>query len=182
MAMYLEKKDLAKIFKIAYEENRTHHLALISLYYTGTRISQLLSLHGADVFKAGDIWKVRIKAAKGGKTVVRDLHIESDPVFDMTPLIALAEQKGTNRLFGALTRQYLDLMLKRYGQMAGIHEDYLHAHVLRHSCAMEIWTATNRLGAITEFLGHSSPMSALAYLAENDGRLGQETMNNVRLS
>jgi integrase len=73
-------------------------------------------------------------------------------------------------------------MLKRYGKAAGIHPDFCHSHVFRHSIAMIIWDATHRLGAITQFLAHRSENSALQYLAENDGTLAQDAVNAVRLS
>jgi integrase len=179
---YLGKKDLAKIFRVAFDANRNHHLAMLTAFWAGPRISQVLSLVGRDVFQDNGIWKIKISKLKGGKDTYPEIHIDEQPEFDQTPLIALAGLRGpTALLFGGLSRQYLDLSIKRYGAAAGLHPDYCHMHVFRHSIAMQIWDETKRLGAITEFLGHSSPNSALQYLAENDVRLAQEAVNAVKL-
>ena len=182
MPMYLEKKDLGKIFKAAFAENRQHHLAMLTCFWTGARISQVLALRGVDVVEINGKARIKVHRAKRGKDVFPELHADVQPEFDMTPLIALAKQRGTNKLFGSLSRQYFDVMLKRYGKAAGIHPDFCHSHVFRHSIAMIIWDATHRLGAITQFLAHRSENSALQYLAENDGTLAQDAVNAVRLS
>ena len=176
---YLETNDLGKLFNAAYEANRTHHLALITAYWTGARVSQVLSLTGRDIFQLNGIWMIRIGKQKRGLEADHKLHVDANHVLDMSPLVDLAKRMGRNRLFGGLSRQYLDIKLKAYGASVSIHVSYLHAHVLRHSIAMEIWTRTQRLGTITSFLQHRSPTSALQYLAENDNRLAQDAVDQV---
>jgi integrase len=178
---YLESKDLAKLFRVAHAMNRRHHLVMLTGFYTGARISQALRLRGEDIFRLGDRWVIKIHAAKRALERVHRLHIDTQPHFDMSPLIEMAEQKPMAQLFGGLSRQYFNLCLKKYCASVGIHTDFGHSHVFRHSAAMAIWDSTQRLGTISYFLQHRSPATSCCYLAESDGRLAQEVMDNLRL-
>ena len=179
---YLETKDLAKLFRVMYRANKTHHMAALVGFFTGARVSQVLRLRGEDIFEANGKTVIKIHAAKRGNARLHTLHKDADPAFDMSPLLEIAKQKPLARIFGGLSRQYLNLCLKEYCADAGIHTDFGHMHVFRHSVAMQIWMATQRLGAISEFLQHRSPHTALCYLAENDGQMAQEAVDSICLA
>jgi integrase len=179
---YLQKSEVAKLFRAAHAANKTHHLAMLCEFFLGTRISQVLSICGEDVFQQDGRWVVLIRAAKRGNQAVRAIHIDSDPAFDMTPIIELAKTKGRSLLFGGLTRQYVNLCMKRYAEIAGIHSSFAHSHVLRHSIAMIVYDATQRIGAVSEFLCHKSPGSAFYYLRENDNQLAQDAVDELQLA
>lgn len=180
---YLPKADLAKLFRAAHlGGNQLHHLAMLVGFFTGARVSQILNVRGEDIFTLDGKPVIKIRAAKRGDALTHSLHLDTDPAFDMAPLIALAASKGRSRVFGGLTRQYLNLKLKDYAEAAGIHSDYAHSHVFRHSAAMAIFDATGRIGAVSRFLAHRSPSSAFIYLQENDGHLAQAAMDNLNLS
>jgi integrase len=135
---------------------------------------EMPGLTGTDVYVAES--KINIHELKGGVSRFHNIHKSDNPVWDMSPLLEMAAKRGGNKLFGSLTRQYLSIALKKYGKEAGVHPDLCHMHAFRHGIAMCIWDATQRLGAITTFLQHSSPQSALQYLAENDGKLADEAV------
>ena len=97
---YLDKKDLAKLFRVAHAENKIHHLAMLVGFFTGARISQVLNVRGEDIFEREGKYVILIRAAKRGNQVTHSLHIDSDAAFDMSPLIALAATKGQSRIFG----------------------------------------------------------------------------------
>lgn len=177
---YLENKDLAKLFRAAYASNRQHHLVALTQFFTGARVSQVLRLRGEDIFEANGRIVIKIHAAKRGAELFHTLHLDSDPAFDMSPLIDLAKARSSSRLFGGLTRQYFNRSLKTYCAAAGIHSDFGHSHVFRHSAAMAIWDATQRLGTISHFLQHKSPATACFYLAESDGKLAQAAMDKYQ--
>jgi len=179
---YLGKQELAKIFRAAHETNRMHHLAMLVGFFTGARISQVLNVRGEDIFEREGKWVIKIRAAKRGNAITHSLHIDADPAFDMTPLIDLAKTKRQSRLFGGLSRQYFNLNLRKYADAAGIHSDYAHSHVFRHSAAMIVFDVTKRIGAVSQFLAHRSPSSAFVYLQENDGMLAQDAMDSLVLA
>lgn len=183
---FLEPSDLAKVFRAAYAANtpksRLHHLAMLTHFYSGTRVSQLLALTGGDVFQRDGQWVIMLPAAKHGKTAIRSLHMSDDPALDMSPLIALADTRKLSLLFGGLSRWYFNEVLEKYFTDAGIPRAFAHSHVFRHSAAMAIFKSTQRIGAVTEFLAHRSPASAFVYLQENDGQLAQDAMNQLILA
>ena len=179
---YLPKPDLAKLLRATHRANKTHHLAILIGVFCGARISQVLNVRGEDIFQRDGKWVIKIRASKRGNVVTHSLHIDADPAFDMTPLIELAQTKRQSRIFGGLSRQYLNLCLKKYADAAGIHSDYAHSHVFRHSAAMIVFDVTKRIGAVSQFLAHRSPSSAFVYLQENDGLLAQDAMDNLNLS
>jgi integrase len=183
---YLNVPELAKLFRVMYERNKQHQLIGLIGFYTGARISQIVGakgIKGEDIFESDGKIVIKIHAAKRGYERLHTLHIDSDPAFDMSPLIELAKTRRTTLLFGGVSRQYFDKCLReRYCPEAGVHSDFGHSHMFRHSIAMQIWTATNRLGAISHFLAHKSPATALCYLAENDGRMAQEAVDSLQLA
>lgn len=179
---YLAKQDLSKLFRTIHAKNPIHHLAALVGFFTGARISQVLNVRGEDIFEREGKWVIMIRAAKRGNVVTHSLHVDNDPAFDMSPLVELAKTKGQSRIFGALSRQYFNLCLKTYAEAAGIHSTYAHSHVFRHSAAMVVFDATQRIGAVSQFLAHRSPSSAFVYLQENDGMLAQEAMDSLMLA
>jgi integrase len=179
---YLGKTDLSKLFRVMHAANKIHWLAALTQFYTGTRVSQLLDIRGEDVFEKDGKYVILIRAAKRGNVVIQSLHVDTEEAFDMTPLIEMAKVKGRSRVFGSLSRQYYNLCLKKYAETAGIHSAFAHSHCLRHSSAMVVFDATQRIGAVTQFLGHRSPSSAFVYLQENDGLRAQEAMDQLVLA
>lgn len=179
---YLEPNELSKLFRVMYAANRIHHLAALTAFWTGARVSQVLRLQGQDIYESHGKLVIKIHAAKRGSERLHTFHFDPDPAFDMSPLLEIARRRPTARLFAGLSRQYLNLKLKDYCEAAGIHTDFGHMHVFRHSVAIQIWKATQRLGAISEFLQHRSPHTALCYLAENDGKMAQEAVDSLQLA
>lgn len=179
---YLKTNDLAKLFRTMHDKNPSHQLVALTAFFTGARISQVLRLRGEDIFETDGRMVVKIHAAKRGLDRVHNLHFDTDAAFDMSPLIALAKMRPTAKLWGGLTRQYFNLALKKYCTASGLHTDYGHSHIFRHSVAMQIWDATQRLGTISHFLGHRSPSSALFYLSEVDGQSAQKAVDSLVLA
>src|ERR1700679_4092348 len=130
--MYLEKVDLAKIFRAAQAANSEHHMIALCGFFTGARISQILALKGEDVFEANGRIVIKVGSRKRGATAMHTLHVDADAAFDMSPLVALAKQRGPSLLFPTATRQYFNLCLKKYAASVGIHSDFAHSHVFRH--------------------------------------------------
>jgi integrase len=182
---YLEAKDLSNLFRTMHEAGKTstaaasdHMIALLG-FFTGARISQILSLRGEDITTVNEKLVVKIHARKRGDDDFKDLHFDANAAFDMSPLLALAAARPTALLFGQSHRSNFNNRLKGYCEAAGIHSDFGHSHVFRHSAAMAIYDATQRLGAVSHFLQHRSPSTATCYLRENDGKRAQAVMNAV---
>jgi len=179
---YLQKTEINALLKVSYEYgNRDAHLALLVMYATGTRVSQALALKGIDVIPNPETGghKIRIMQAKRGKTRLFNVLVSPSPYLDMRDLVALAESRNTSKLFGGLTRHYLHTLIKKFAVTAGLHQDMVHCHTVRHSAAMRVYEKTQRIGCVSGFLCHSDPSAAYTYVQENDGQLADDAMASV---
>jgi type 1 fimbriae regulatory protein FimB len=174
---YLSKDELRRLFKVAYDKDRKFHLALLTMFCHGMRVSELTNLRGSDVMVAEGL--VIVRRLKGSEETIQPIRHDTDVLFDESPLITLAQERRSLRLF-EISRQHVDRLFKQYGALAGLHIDKCHAHALKHSTAMQIWDVSNNLGMVQSFLGHRAASSTLIYLRENDARKAQVAFSNIR--
>jgi len=173
---YLNKSELRRLFKVAYERNRTHHLALLVGLWHGLRVSEILKIKGTDIVDG----QLSVKRLKRSKATVQPIHVDADPLFDESPLLELAA-RTPGRLF-QFSRQRVDQFIRVYGAAAGIHPDKLHSHaVCKHSLAMLLWDSSHSLGMIQSYLGHRAASSSLCYLAEADARKAQDAVAGIAI-
>ncbi len=81
-----------------------------------------------------------------------------------------AEAIFLNQRGGRLTRQGAWLIIKKYGERAGIDE-HLSPHVLRHSCATHLLDHGADLRIVQEMLGHASISTTQVYTRVSQDRL-----------
>jgi integrase/recombinase XerD len=174
---YLTKDELRRLFEVAYRRNRMYHLALVTALWHGMRVSELNNLRGSDVTPDGC---VIVRRLKGSNTTCQPIRRDPDPLFDESPILELAKERRTLRLF-EISRQHFDRLIKTYGTEAGIHPDKLHMHALKHSVAMLLWDVTGNLGQLQSYLGHKAASSTLAYLYEADARKAQTALAGIQL-
>ena len=180
---YLQSAEVNALLKAAYDYgNREAHLCLLTMYGTGTRVSQALKLRGCDIVPDTEnpgSYRVRILQAKRGQTRLFRVLASPNPCLDMRGLVELAKVRGNNKLFGGLSRHYLHTLLKRFAVDAGLHPEMVHAHTIRHSSGMRVYERTQRIGCVSGFLAHSNPASAFVYVREHDGSIADSAMAAV---
>ena len=81
-----------------------------------------------------------------------------------------AEAVFLNQRGGRLSRQGVWLVIKKYGQLAGI-TGHLSPHVLRHSCATHLLDHGADLRVVQELLGHASISTTQVYTKVSQERL-----------
>jgi len=64
-----------------------------------------------------------------------------------------------------ISRQMLDVLMKRYGVAAAIPKDKRHFHVLKHSIATHLLDAGAELRFLQDWLGHSNIQNTVIYTA-----------------
>jgi len=70
----------------------------------------------------------------------------------------------------------MDVIIKRYGALAGLHPSKLHFHTLKHSICVLLWQETHDLNAIQDHVGHRSSSSTLVYLRADAAQKAQTTI------
>jgi integrase/recombinase XerD len=161
--------------------DRRDRALLELLYATGARISEVVGLSMGDIdFDAG---LVRLFGKGSKERIVPFGRAASDALdewFGPRGRIELvpsqwrrrhdAEAVFLNTRGGRLSRQGAWLVVKKYGQRAGITEP-LSPHVLRHSCATHLLDHGADLRVVQEMLGHASISTTQVYTKVSQERL-----------
>lgn len=174
---YMTREELVRLFKIARKHNPLHHLSMLVGLLHGLRVSETLAIRGRDICDG----KLSVKRLKKSRATLHRLRIQSDALFDESPLLELAQSKPDAPLF-CWSRQYMDVIVKRYASMADIHPAKRHYHVLKHSICVLLWQETHDLNAIQDHVGHRSSSSTLVYLRSDAAQKAQATIAGMSFS
>lgn len=157
-------------------------LALLELLYgTGARISEAVGLSIGALDLDGRLVRLFGKGSKErivpfGTSAAEALEDWFSPqgrarlVPDQWRRRDDAEAVFLNSRGGRLSRQAAWLVVKRYGERAGI-ADRLSPHVLRHSCATHLLDHGADLRVVQEMLGHASISTTQIYTQVSQERL-----------
>lgn len=151
------------------------------LYGTGLRISELVGLSMSDLDLGSGLLRAFGKGAKERIVPLGRLAREALLVWlgpSGRPLVEPdrwarrgdAEAVFLNARGGRLSRQGAWLVVKRYGDAAGLG-DRLTPHVLRHSCATHMLDRGADIRAVQELLGHASISTTQVYTMVSTERL-----------
>lgn len=151
------------------------------LYATGARISEIVGLSIGDIDFEESLVLLHGKGDKErivpfGSSAARALDDWFSPsgrarmIPDRWRRRGDAEAVFLNQRGGRLTRQGAWLVLKKYGERAGI-ADHLSPHVLRHSCATHLLDHGADLRVVQEMLGHASISTTQVYTKVSQERL-----------
>lgn len=156
--------------------------ALLELAYaTGARVSELVGLSIGDIDFDDSLVRVFGKGSKerivpfgsASATALDDWFGPSGRarmVPDRWKRRGDAEAIFLNQRGGRLSRQGAWLVIKKYGERAGI-TDHLSPHVLRHSCATHLLDHGADLRIVQEMLGHASISTTQIYTRVSQDRL-----------
>jgi integrase/recombinase XerD len=161
--------------------HRRDRALLELLYGTGARISEVVGLSVGDIdfddslvrlFGKGS--KERIVPYGSSAAVALEEWFSPSGRARMVPVRwkrrGDAEAVFLNQRGGRLSRQGAWLVLKKYGDRAGI-TDHLSPHVLRHSCATHLLDHGADLRIVQEMLGHASISTTQVYTRVSQERL-----------
>lgn len=151
------------------------------LYATGARVSEVVGLSMGDI--DFDQTLVRVYGKGGKERIVpfgRAAAVALDDWFGPSGRARMvpdkwkrrgdAEAMFLNQRGGRLSRQGAWLVIKKYGERAGI-TDPLSPHVLRHSCATHLLDHGADLRIVQEMLGHASISTTQIYTRVSQDRL-----------
>jgi integrase/recombinase XerD len=161
--------------------DRRDRALLELLYATGARISEVVGLSMADLDIDGGLVRLFGKGSKErivpyGRAAAEALDdwFGGRGRVDLVPARwrrrGDAEAVFLNTRGSRLSRQGAWLVVKKYGQRAGITEA-LSPHVLRHSCATHLLDHGADLRIVQEMLGHASISTTQVYTRVSQERL-----------
>ncbi|MEO6653405.1 MAG: site-specific tyrosine recombinase XerD [Ilumatobacteraceae bacterium] len=161
--------------------HRRDRALLEFLYATGARVSEIVGLSIGDIdfdqslvrlFGKGS--RERIVPFGSSAAVAFDDWFGPDGRAAFVPTRwrrrGDAEAIFLNQRGGRLSRQGVWLVIKQYGERAGI-TDHLSPHVLRHSCATHLLDHGADLRIVQEMLGHASISTTQIYTKVSQERL-----------
>ena len=161
--------------------HRRDRALLELLYATGARISEVVGLSMGDIDFDHSLVRLLGKGSKErivpyGTAAAQALEAWFSAA-GRAHLVPLrwkrrgdAEAVFLNRQGGRLSRQGAWLVIKKYGERAGI-TDHLSPHVLRHSCATHLLDHGADLRIVQEMLGHASISTTQVYTRVSQERL-----------
>ena len=161
--------------------HRRDRALLELLYGTGARVSEVVGLSVGDFDFDQALVRVFGKGSKErivpyGSATARALDDWFGPDGRAQFVPARWKRRGDaealflNQRGGRLSRQGVWLVIKKYGDRAGI-TDHLSPHVLRHSCATHMLDHGADLRIVQEMLGHASISTTQIYTKVSQERL-----------
>lgn len=138
-------------------------LMVLVAFYHGLRISELINLKGRDIQDG----YVSVQRLKGSLKTIQAFITSHDPEMDEAePLTMLSVTTKMDELVFPMTRNGFHKLIRRAGTAAGIPQHKLHAHALKHGCAMIL--IKKGIEYTRQHLGHRSISSTGEYLRVSD--------------
>ena len=158
---YLSEEQIDRFFRVIPNPRDVAMFRVI--YHRGLRASEVGLLQLADWNRERDRLRFsRLKGSHGG-----EYHLTSKEVralrawlkvrgVEPGPLFPSRKGKG-------ISQQMLDVLMKRYGKLAGLPAELCHTHTLKHSCATHLLNLELSIEDVQDHLGHANIQSTLHY-------------------
>ena len=78
----------------------------------------------------------------------------------------------SNRRTG-IKRSMIDVLVKKYGEMACIEPEFCHAHIFKHTCATHLFDKGFHVEQVQDWLGHVNIQSTMVYAHTTNERRSQ---------
>ncbi|MDI6644308.1 MAG: tyrosine-type recombinase/integrase [Methanobacteriaceae archaeon] len=152
--------------------NIRNKVILALLYSAGLRVSELVSLHSDDVDLGERTIRIRGKGEKD-RIVLFDENTKLLMEEYLEKRTDNSDALFVNRFGNHLTPRYVQMMIKKYAESAGIKKKVT-PHILRHSFATHLLKNGVDIRAIQQLLGHSNLSTTQIYTS-----VDMQTLKNV---
>lgn len=162
IVQYLLPEEVYRIAASAGKGRRGERDSLLvrTLFETGLRISEALSITPEKIEKHGDGYAISI-VGKGGKP---RLVACPTPLANELKAYAYNHNLQPSEKYWKFTRTYAWMMVQNYARVAGVTKR-IYPHLFRHSDAIERLRQTGNPKALQLHLGHSSMSMTMRYLS-----------------
>ncbi|MFA5393692.1 MAG: tyrosine-type recombinase/integrase [Candidatus Ratteibacteria bacterium] len=160
---YLTQDEISLICQKAQEgrNGKRNSLLILTLFQTGLRVSEALSLIPGNVTNYNGIPVVYVRKGKGGKD--RKVSLPESLFHRLKSFAFDKKLEAKDRIFD-INRKMAWLIVKTATRKAGIGKDAW-PHILRHSDAIYRLKATGNPRALQHHLGHSTLFMTMRYLS-----------------
>ena len=144
-----------------YPHGKPEHALLIKvLYQSGLRITEALRLERSNIYPDG----IMVLHGKGPKATAGKQRFVPAQQLLLGEVIRYQDTHGQPRVFQKVTtKEAANYMLKRYAKLAGITK-YMHAHLFRHSFAINLLRQTGNPFALQDIGGWSDMETIKIYM------------------
>ncbi len=171
----LSKDEEQKLIKQAYQEKSSYGLLLKTLFLTGARVSEFVSIKAEDFYF--DELMILIQKGKGGKSryvpILPELAQELKTHLSGRKVGYIFESNRHTKF----TPRRIQQIVKQTAEQAGITKK-VHPHLLRHTVATFLLEKGMPLEQIQKFLGHSKIETTQIY-AESSTEMMKESFQNA---
>lgn len=160
---WLTVEQVSRLFAVIRKRSKRDYALFLLAYRHGLRASEVGALLRENVdAKANRIRFSRLKGSLPAEHLLQPdearalrsyLRSRTDPL----PYLFLSRNRN------GITRTMLDVLTKRYGELAGLPKDRRHFHVLKHSLAVHLLTAGADLSFVQDWLGHKEIANTRRY-------------------
>lgn len=157
---FLTQDEIRRLFRVV-KDPRDAAIFRVA-YHRGLRASEIGLLNLGDLQRSGKLSVTRKKGSFGGlykicQSEARALKAWLDVRGDH-PGPLFPSRRGS-----PISQQMLDVLIKRYGALAGIPREKCHMHSLKHSCATHLLEKGESIEDVRDHIGHTNIQNTLIY-------------------
>ncbi|MEG6522894.1 site-specific tyrosine recombinase/integron integrase [Desulfotomaculum sp. 1211_IL3151] len=144
-------------------EGLRNYTMIITLYYAGLRVSEMVNLQLSDLHEYQDL---SVRKGKGGKSRLVPIHrnLKQNLQEYLEKRHSTSSYLFPNKQGQPLTTQFVRKMVKKYAIKAGIEPNRVTPHVFRHSFATFLYKNGHvDLLRISKLLGHANLRATTIY-------------------
>ena len=171
----LSREEEQRLIKQAYQEKSSYGLILKTLFLTGARVSEFVSIKVEDFYF--DELMILIQKGKGGKSryvpILPELAQELKTHLSGREIGYIFESNRHTKF----TPRRIQQIVKQTAEQAGIIKK-VHPHLLRHTIATFLLEKGMPLEQIQKFLGHSKIETTQIY-AESSTEMMEDSFQNA---
>jgi type 1 fimbriae regulatory protein FimB len=168
---YLQQEEVERFFRVI--DSPRDRAIFRLMYHAGLRASEVGILQLRDYNQRTE--RIYIHRLKGSNSGEHHLVREESRV-----LHAWLKVRGSlpgpmfpsNRRTG-IKRSMIDVLVKHYGEIAGIPEKFRHAHIFKHTCATHLFDRGFGIEQVQDWLGHVNVQSTAVYAHITNERRAQ---------
>lgn len=158
--LFLQQDDLARLFA-AITDPRDRAIFLVG-YQAGLRASEVGKLDMRDYQPRTErLYVHRLKGSNSGQ--LRLSHRAAKALRAWLKVRGAEPGSIFRTARGPISRQMLDVLMKQYGEAAGIPENLRHWHILKHSCATHLFERGFGAEQVQDWLGHANIQNTMIY-------------------